>query len=92
MQGGVGCGDSSRPGIFISLEHPDVLTFVLEHITGKMTFSAVLNLIPLQTRSKKTINKKKYEIVDFYLIFCNYSLRNCALNLIVRRKMCFKVS
>ena len=53
MQGGVGCGDSSRPGIFISLEHPDVLTFVLEHITGKMTFSAVLNLIPLHPGLRK---------------------------------------
>ena len=53
MQGGVGCGDSSRPGIFISLEHPDVLTFVQEHITGKMTFSAVLNLIPLHPGLRK---------------------------------------
>ena len=35
VQGGLRCGDPNRPGIFINLEHPEVISFVRKQLRGK---------------------------------------------------------
>ena len=35
VQGGLRCGDPNRPGIFINLEHPEVISFVRTQLRGK---------------------------------------------------------
>ena len=51
MQGGVSCGNPILPGIFVNLEHSEVISFVLGKIKGikqpklKIRFSQIFQLM-----------------------------------------------